>query len=403
MGQITRHEYKTQDEWLKLRSSLADRLGGSELGIVAGHSQYTSPYTMFCEKVGLIQPKDISQKEAIIQGHDLEDYVAQRFTRKTGKKVHQELCIFTNSDAPNLKASIDRKLDDEDSGLECKTCRDMVMRKFPKGDFPQGYYDQCACYLKVTGLKRWYLAMLVFGTDFKVFLMTTVKDEFDRYAYLKDKLDKEIPLTEDEVKEWDSNFDYLEACYYIDQSELDACQFLAKQFIDRVKDYISGNFNAWPPEEIDGSDSTMKTILGLKPAYKPESCVKFAAGEKHGQDLVSGEFLPEMEAEHILPYVEQRFETAKVLKELKDELKRLDGILMEKMKDKECFLFPTYKVTCKPSTPRKIASVEKVEAYFAKRHETVPEGLVYYTESNYGIKVSAYSEKAKKKREKANK
>ena len=112
----------------------------------------------------------------------------------------------------------------------------MVMRKYPKGDFPQGYYDQCACYLKVTELKRWYLAMLVFGVDFKVFLMTTVKDEYDRYAYLKGKLDKEIPLTEDEVKEWDSNYEYLEACYYIDQAELDACQFLAKKFIDRVKD-----------------------------------------------------------------------------------------------------------------------------------------------------------------------
>lgn len=401
MGIITRHEYQTQEEWLKLRSSLADRLGGSEIGIAAGHSQYASPYSMFCEKVGLVQPKDISKKEAIIQGHDLEEYVAQRFTRKTGKKVHPELCIFTNSDAPNLKASIDRKLDDEDSGLECKTCRDMVMRKFPKGDFPQGYYDQCACYLKVTELKRWYLAMLVFGMDFKVFLMTTVKEEYDRYAFLKNKLDNEIPLTEEEVKEWDSNYDYLEACYYIDQAELDACQFLAKQFIDRVKDYLSGNFEAWPMSEIDGSDSTMKTILGLKPINKPDSCVRFADGEKYGQDLITGEFNEKYEMEKILPIVEQNFEVAKCLHDLKEEKKRLDGMLMGIMKDKECFLFPKYKVVCKPSASRKMASVDLVESWFARKGIPIPEGMIYDTASNMGIKVSSYADKSKKRRERA--
>lgn len=401
MGIITRHEYQTQEEWLKLRSSLADRLGGSEIGIAAGHSQYASPYSMFCEKVGLVQPKDISKKEAIIQGHDLEEYVAQRFTMKTGKKVHPELCIFTNSDAPNLKASIDRKLDDEDSGLECKTCRDMVMRKFPKGDFPQGYYDQCACYLKVTELKRWYLAMLVFGMDFKVFLMTTVKEEYDRYAFLKNKLDNEIPLTEEEVKEWDSNYDYLEACYYIDQAELDACQFLAKQFIDRVKDYLSGNFEAWPMSEIDGSDSTMKTILGLKPINKPDSCVRFADGEKYGQDLITGEFNEKYEMEKILPIVEQNFEVAKCLHDLKEEKKRLDGMLMGIMKDKECFLFPKYKVVCKPSASRKMASVDSVESWFARKGIPIPEGMIYDTASNMGIKVSSYADKSKKRRERA--
>lgn len=401
MGIITRHEYKTTDEWLKLRTSLADRLGGSELGIAAGHSQYTSPYAMFCEKVGLTQPKDISQREAIIQGHDLEEYVAQRFTRKTGKKVHPELCIFTNSDAPNLKASIDRKLDDEESGLECKTCRDMVMRKYPKGDFPQGYYDQCACYLKVTELKRWYLAMLVFGVDFKVFLMTTVKEEYDRYAYLKGKLDKEIPLTEDEVKEWDSNYDYLEACYYIDQAELDACQFLAKKFIDRVKDYLTGNFNAWPMSELDGSDSTVKTVLGLKPAFKPDSCVKFVEGEKYGQDLETGEFNENMEMEKILPVVESRFEVAKLLYDLKKEKERLDVVLMKQMGEKECLLFPKYKVVCKPKASQRRAKVDVIESWFAKRGIAVPEGMIYYTASDLGIKVSSYEDRARKKRERA--
>ena len=219
MGKITRHEYKTTDEWLSLRTSLEDRLGGSELGVAAGHSPYKSAYSMFCEKVGLIQAEDISEKEAIIQGHDLDDYVAERFTRATGKKVHPELCIFTNSDSPHLKASIDRKVDGEDSGLECKTVKDVVMNKFPQGDFPQTYYDQCACYLRVTELKRWYLAMLVFGTDFKVFLMTTMKEEEERYSYLKLKMINNEDMTDEELGEWNSKYSYLESCYYIAPEE----------------------------------------------------------------------------------------------------------------------------------------------------------------------------------------
>ena len=64
---IHRTEYKTREEWLALRTSMEDRLGGSDIGVAAGHSQYRSPYNLFCEKVGIIEPQDLSEKEAIKQ------------------------------------------------------------------------------------------------------------------------------------------------------------------------------------------------------------------------------------------------------------------------------------------------------------------------------------------------
>ena len=45
---ITAHTFTDNDDWLRLRNSLDDRLGGSELGTVAGHNRYTSPYATFC-------------------------------------------------------------------------------------------------------------------------------------------------------------------------------------------------------------------------------------------------------------------------------------------------------------------------------------------------------------------
>lgn len=395
MGQITRHPYETRDEWLKLRNSFEDRLGGSELGVAANHSPYNSPYALFCEKAHLYEPEDISQKEAIIQGHDLEGYVAERFTRATGKKVHEELCIFTNSDAPHLKASIDRKIDDEDSGLECKTVKDIVMRKFPKGDFPQSYYDQCACYLKVTELKRWYLAMLVFGTEFKIFLMTTVKEERDRYEQLKEKIDAQEELTDEESAEWQAKWSYLEACYFIDQDELDCCETIAANFMSRVDAFKAGDVDAWPIDEIDGSEATAKVLAKINPVAKPESVVTFDEKSPFGVQN-DGKVYTGARREDVVAIAKHRLEIMNLMDALEKEQDEMDNRLMALMKDKETFKIPGMKITCKLSAARTYASVQLVEDYFKAKKEKIPEGMIYSSKQKRGIRLWPAKEKAKK-------
>lgn len=395
MGQITRHPYTTREEWLELRNSLEDRLGGSELGVAAGHSHYNSPYAMFCEKVHLYEPEDISQKEAIIQGHDLETYVADRFTRLTGKSVHEELCIFTNSDAPHLKASIDRKVDNEDSGLECKTVKDIVMRKFPRGDFPQTYYDQCACYLKVTELKRWYLAMLVFGTEFKVFLMTTVKEEEERYSYLKLKVLREEILTDDESEEWIKNYSYLESCYYIGPDELDGCEIVAANFMSRVAAFNAGNPDAWPIDEIDGSVATSKALLKVNPRALPSSVVTFDEKSEFGIQN-DGNVYVGMKREDVVAIATRRGEIMSLMKDLEAEMEVMDNQMSALMKDKETFNIPGWKITNKNGSPKKYASATKIEEYFAAKKEKVPEGIITVSEPKRSIRFWPHKAKAKK-------
>ena len=275
-----------------------------------------SPYALYCEKIGLVQPKDISDKEAVIQGHEFEQKVAERFEQVTGKRVHEETAIFTNSDAPHLKASIDRKIFGEDSGLECKTVKDIVMRKFPQGDFPQQYYDQCASYLKVTGLKRWYLAMLVFGTDFKVFLMSTVKEEIDRYNQLLAKRLGDEVLTDAEAEEWKKNYEFLEAAYYISPEELDGCETIAANFISRIAAFFAGDVNAWPIDEMDGSKSSMTAVQEAYSTSTPDSVVTFdeTTGET-GRDS-AGEVYSEYKMSDILALCDRRAEMVKCRDEL---------------------------------------------------------------------------------------
>lgn len=383
---ITAHTFTDNDDWLRLRNSLDDRLGGSELGTVAGHNHYTSPYALFCEKIGLVAPKDLSEREAVIQGHEFEQKVADRFEKVTGKRVHEETAIFTNSDAPHLKASIDRKVFNEESGLECKTVKDIVMRKFPQGDFPQQYYDQCATYLKVTGLKRWYLAMLVFGTDFKVFLMSTVKEEIDRYNELHAKFLGNEPLTDEEAEDWKINYSFLEAAYYISPEELDGCELIAANFIGRISAYFTGNTNAWPIEEIDGTKSSQEAVKEAFSKITPNSVITFdeAFGEI-GKDSQGGIY-DEYKMSDILALCDRRAEIEGLIKQLDEQKAAIEVQMATIMKDKEEFVLPRWKVTYKEGSQREFASVSAIKEYFKALGKEVPPNIITLSEKKRGIR-----------------
>lgn len=397
---ITAHTFTDAEDWLRLRTSLDDRLGGSELGTVAGHNRYMSPYALYCEKIGLVAPKDLSEREAVIQGHEFEQKVADRFEQTTGKRVHEESAIFTNVDAPHLKASIDRKIFGEESGLECKTVKDIVMRKFPQGDFPQQYYDQCAAYLKVTGLKRWYLAMLVFGTDFKVFLMSTVKEEIDRYNAIHAKFLGEEPLTDEEAKEWQEKYAYLEAAYYISQDELDGCEIIASNFMERISKYLSGDINAWPIDEIDGSKSSQSAVKEAYSTSTPESVVTFDEqfGEI-GRDS-DGSVYDEYKMSDILAICDRRAEIDGLMKELEEQKSALETQMAAIMKDKEEFILPRWKVTYKDGAQREYASVAAVKDYFKALGKEVPSNMITLSEKKRGVRFWSNKGKVKKGKKK---
>ena len=77
----TKVKYKG-DGWLELHKT---GIGGSDAGAIAGFNPYESPFTVYYEKTGGMQPKEIT--EAMRQGTDLEEYVRSRFVEKTGKQV----------------------------------------------------------------------------------------------------------------------------------------------------------------------------------------------------------------------------------------------------------------------------------------------------------------------------
>ena len=139
-------------------------IGGSDAAAAIGMSPWKSPYTLWCEKTGIIN-NDVDN-EAMRLGRDLEDYVASRFMEETGKKVHRSSFSFQNAEYPFMLANVDRIVVGEDAGLECKTTSALTRTKYDKGDIPIQYYVQCMHYMAVTGKKKWYIAILVLGIGF---------------------------------------------------------------------------------------------------------------------------------------------------------------------------------------------------------------------------------------------
>lgn len=170
----------THDQWLENRKS---GIGGSDAGAIMGVNPYRGAYSVWADKLGKTEP--VEDNEALRQGRDFEDYVARRFAEKTGLRVRREYGMLRSDVWPWMVANIDRRIIGERSGLECKTSRDIYMKRYKNGDFPLEYYCQCLHYLAVTGWDKWYLAVLVYGTDLLTFEIKREDVEDDIGALIK--------------------------------------------------------------------------------------------------------------------------------------------------------------------------------------------------------------------------
>ena len=212
----------SREDWLAERRH---SLGGSDMGAVLGLNRWSSPYSVWAEKTGRLPPKE--DNEAMRQGRDLEEYVASRFTEKSGKQVQRMNYLLRNDEAPYLHANIDRRILGERSGLECKTASALNLKTYAGGECPDSYYVQCVTYLTVTGWERWYLAVLILGKGFQIYQITTVED--------------------DAVPEW------CESSVYVSQAEMDALKSGAKRFWE---EYVLPD----QPPPADGAEATGEAI-----------------------------------------------------------------------------------------------------------------------------------------------
>lgn len=155
-------------EWDAFRK---DRIGGSEVGAIAGESKYESAYSLWAKKLSLI-PEERSENEAMYWGRHLEPVVIDRFERDHPEfEIHRNVGTWVNHKLPFMLANPDAVFTMPDGGLgilEIKTAR------FPDDwaeGVPRYYQTQVQWYLRCFDLQYAVVAVLIGGSDYREYEM----------------------------------------------------------------------------------------------------------------------------------------------------------------------------------------------------------------------------------------
>ncbi len=156
--------------WLKSRKA---GVGGSDMSTILGLNSFKTPYELWLEKTGRVEPDDISDKWAVIRGNALENELRKRF-----RAQHPEMLVtdgtdkqFVSREKPYLRASLDGILQREDGSfgiLEIKTAGNRRSGDWHDKDgnlrIPPYYLAQVEFYCWVTGW-TWGYVYAAIGDD----------------------------------------------------------------------------------------------------------------------------------------------------------------------------------------------------------------------------------------------
>ena len=196
---------ETYEQWLEIRRH---GIGGSDVAAVLGLSPWCTPVQVWQDKTG--QGEKQPETPSMYWGKQLEDLVAKEFQRRMGMKVQRVNRVIRDGENGWMVANIDRAivnpsirgnvrvLDEEakinenkgrrittDAILECKTANSYCAQEW--GDtqeyeiktnqlvtdhkIPVFYETQVQWYMAITGAAVCYLAVLIGGNDFRIYLI----------------------------------------------------------------------------------------------------------------------------------------------------------------------------------------------------------------------------------------
>lgn len=166
--QLTRADREAA--WLESRKK---GVGGSDMSTILGLNAFKTPYDLWLEKTGRVEPEDISDKWAVIRGNALENELRKRF-----RSNHPEMLVtdgtdkqFISREKPYMRASLDGILQGKDGSfgiLEIKTASNRRAGDWHDEDgnlrIPTYYLAQVEFYALVTGW-TWGYVYAAIGDD----------------------------------------------------------------------------------------------------------------------------------------------------------------------------------------------------------------------------------------------
>jgi putative phage-type endonuclease len=171
----------TRDEWLEWRRQ---GVGASDIGALLGLSRYSSPYSLWAEKVGLLPATEESERQWI--GREFEPVLAKLVEKRTGLFVSGEQMWCSHPNEPWMRATIDGLLHEdraEANGVDPAVDFAVGLVEFKTDgrfgwtEIPPNYQAQAQWQMAVTGLPQVVFGVLFAGFKFETF--TIERDEAD--------------------------------------------------------------------------------------------------------------------------------------------------------------------------------------------------------------------------------
>lgn len=172
---------ESKDEWLEERKAT---IGASDVATVLGINRYKSPYSLWMEKHGDIQPEDLSDNEAVQWGTILEPAIRSEAERRLGVAISHDgdYKILVSDEHPFMSCTLDGYIsepsmyirdmfDKEISGpgvFEIKTAGRFTREEFDSGGIPRQYQVQVLAQMIVTGYGWGLVGYLLEGRTFGI-------------------------------------------------------------------------------------------------------------------------------------------------------------------------------------------------------------------------------------------
>lgn len=144
-------------------------LGGSDAAAVLGLNPRRGPMEVWMEKRGLLPP--LADSEVMWWGRELESLIARRYAELKGVHVEKPAEALFHPRLP-LLAHPDGLMPGLGRGLEIKTTRIASAAEWGEpgtDEVPVTHALQCLHYMAVTGYEEWDLAVLVGGSELRIY------------------------------------------------------------------------------------------------------------------------------------------------------------------------------------------------------------------------------------------
>lgn len=173
------------------RARRHEGLGASDTAIIMGYSSYKTPYQLYLEKLGLIEP-DNDMTEQQYWGNALEPIIINRFSEENDVTVSFPDTVY-HPDYPYIFANLDGWIESEDAVLEVKSANSFQRKEWDMAladGIPLVYLIQVAKQCLITDATRGYCAVLIGGMEYK------------QFTYERDKVLEELILKAD-IEFWE--------------------------------------------------------------------------------------------------------------------------------------------------------------------------------------------------------